>query len=128
MSKNSIKHFKNIIAWQKAREIRNIVYQFIKTLPVSEKYNLTQQMKRAACSVTSNIAEGYGRFHFQENTQFCRQARGSLYELQDHITTCNDLNFINNNFFQELNNKITEAIKILDGYIRFLTKQKDDTN
>ena len=128
MSKNSVKHFKDLIVWQKAREIRNIVYQVINELPVSEKYNLTQQMRRTACSVTSNIAEGYGRFHFQENIQFCRQARGSLYELQDHITTCNDLNFINNNFFQELDSKITEAIKILDGYIRFLTKQKDNNN
>jgi four helix bundle protein len=57
-----------------------------KKLPTEEKYNVISQMRRAALSVTNNIAEGHGRYHFQENIQFLRQSRGSLDELLDDLT------------------------------------------
>jgi four helix bundle protein len=59
-------------------------------LPEAEKYNLTNQIIRSSRSVTANIAEGFGRYHFQENIQFCRQARGSLVETLDHLYCCLD--------------------------------------
>ena len=60
----------------------------VKILPEEEKYNLSSQMRRAAVSITANIAEGYGRYHYQENIQFCRQSRGVLrMELHEINTT-----------------------------------------
>jgi four helix bundle protein len=61
-----------------------------RALPDLEKFDLASQLRRAAISVTANLAEGFGRFGYQENAQLCRQARGSLYEVRDHLTTCVD--------------------------------------
>jgi len=70
------------------------VYSVIRDLPTEEKYDLASQMRRAAISSSANIAEGYGRFHYQENIQFCRISRGSMYETQDHLITCIDNQYI----------------------------------
>jgi len=118
--KGEVRHFTDLVVWQRARMIRNRIYEIAAGLPVVERYNLTPQLTRAACSVTANIAEGYGRYHYKENIQFCRQARGSLYELQDHLIACNDLKYLDDIIFNELFDDIKETIKILDGYIRFL--------
>jgi four helix bundle protein len=85
--------FEDLEVWQKGRALRNGISNLTKTFPEEEKYKLANQMIRASRSVTANISEGYGRFHFQENIQFCRQARGSLFELIDHLTVAlvNDL-------------------------------------
>jgi four helix bundle protein len=90
MVESAIKDFKDLDAWQVARELRNEMYKVARLLPEFEKFALATQIRRAACSVTANIAEGFGRFGYQENAQFCRQARGSVFELRDHLTTCVD--------------------------------------
>lgn len=84
-------------------------------------------MRRASRSVTHNIAEGYGRFHFKENIQFCRISRGSLYELIDQLLTAQDEGYINKVYFEEQKLKIVECITILNGYINYL-KNADKTN
>ena len=66
-----------------AREFRKRVYRIVKVLPRSERYCLDPQMRRAAVSITNNIAEGHGRWHYQENLRFCRMARGSIDEVID---------------------------------------------
>ncbi|PIQ49239.1 MAG: hypothetical protein COW03_05910 [Cytophagales bacterium CG12_big_fil_rev_8_21_14_0_65_40_12] len=81
-----MKSFKDLEAWKKARELRKEISSLSKSFPIEEKYKLSDQIVRAARSVTANIAEGYGRFHYQENIQFCRIARSSLTEVQDHLT------------------------------------------
>jgi four helix bundle protein len=86
---------------------------------------LVNQIKRATRSVTNNIAEGYGRFHFQENIQFCRQARGSLYELIDHLIISYDEKYISEKKYYDLKFKIYNIIKILNGYISYLKRQKE---
>ena len=73
--------FETLDVWRKGRELRIVIRNLTITFPREEKYRLADQMIRASRSVTNNIAEGYGRFHYQENIQYCRQARGSLYEL-----------------------------------------------
>lgn len=83
-------------------------------------------MIRASRSATANIAEGYGRFHYQENIQFCRQSRGSLYELIDHIDVAVECNYINTNYSESLIEEIKTAIKILNGYIRYLKSRKEN--
>jgi hypothetical protein len=72
MEYGRIRHFTDIEAWKLARELRMAVYALAEKLPADERFCLVNQLKRAAVSCTANIAEGYGRFHWQENIQFCR--------------------------------------------------------
>jgi len=94
-------------------------------MPSKERYRLSDQIIRASRSVTANIAEGHGRYHYQENIQFCRQARGSLYELFDHFTVALDEKYITEDSFEKFKSKIFSIIKILNGYIKYLQKQKE---
>ena len=123
----AINHFYDIEAWKLARKMRIAIYKIIKILPDVEKYCLASQLRRSATSVTANIAEGFGRFHFQENIQFCRQSRGSLYETQDHLLTCYDEKYISKDQFDEINDMIVHCAKALNGYIRWLKKQKESS-
>ena len=81
-----VRDFTDLETWQLARELRRDIYQVCKSFPREETFGLTSQIKRAAISVTANIAEGFGRFSYQENIQFSRQSRGSIYEVRDHLT------------------------------------------
>lgn len=101
------------------------IYSVCKTLPKDESYALASQMRRAAISVTANIAEGYGRYSFQENIQFCRQSRASAYELRDHCTTALDAGYISDKAFEELNSLSLSVIKLLNGYIRATRSRKE---
>ena len=82
-------------------------------------------MVRAAHSITNNIVEGYGRYHYQENIQYCRQSRGSLYESIDHLTVRLDDEYIATEEFQILRSDCLKGIQMGNGYIRFLEKQRD---
>ena len=122
MGYGPIKHFTDIEAWKMARKLRIAVYRVIKKLPIEEKYDLASQLRRVAISCTANIAEGYGRFHFQENIQFCRISRGSMYETQDHLITCFDNKYIAREEYESIWDITENAIRVLDGYIRYLKK------
>jgi four helix bundle protein len=124
MGYGPIKHFTDIEAWKLARELKIAVYSIIKKLPVEERYDLASQLRRAATSCTANIAEGYGRFHYQENIQFCRISRGSMYEIQDHLITCLDNDYIAKEEYDSVWELSENAIRVLDGYIRYLRKQQ----
>jgi four helix bundle protein len=97
----------------------------VKKYPKEEKYGLVDDMKRAARSTTHNIAEGFGRFHFQENIQFCRHSRGSLYELIDQLITSKDDAFISHEDYQKGRELISKALALLNGYINYLSRQKE---
>ena len=86
---------------------------------------MTDQIVRASRSVTANMAEGYGRFHYQENIQFCRQARGSLFELVDHLTVAFDEGYIDEEESRAFSERIFEVIRMLNGYIKYLKGRKD---
>lgn len=81
-------------------------------------------MRRAAISITANIAEGYGRYSFQENIQFCRQSRASAYELRDHLTTALDAGYLLPKELAQLNELATSVIRLLNGYIRATQNRK----
>ena len=119
-----IRHFKDIEAWKLARQVRMAIYNIIRSLPNEERFDLASQMRRAAISCTANIAEGYGRFHFRENMQFCRVSRGSMYETQDHLITCHDNGYITQDQYNGIWSLTENAIRVLDGYIRYLKKQE----
>lgn len=72
--------------------------------------------------------KGYGRFHYQENIQFCRKARGSLYELLDHLNIALDEKYINENKYKKFREQIFDIIRMLNGYIRYLKNKKDKGN
>jgi len=125
---NSSKDFVTLDAWKKARAVRIFFYtEIISTLPTEEKYNLGVQIRRASVSVTANISEGYGRFHYQEGIQHYRIARGSLYELKDHLITCRDLQYIDDSPFEKGVDLIEQAKVKLNGFIKFVeAKQKTE--
>ena|SRR3989338_57020 len=103
--------FEDLDVYKMAREFRRKMYKFAKGFPVEEKYNLASQVRRAAVSLTNNIAEGHGRFHYQENIQFLRQSRGSLEELIDDINVCLDENYIDETEFKNIKEEAYEVLK-----------------
>jgi four helix bundle protein len=106
-----------------ARAFRKNIYLACRGFPKQETFELSSQMRRAAVSVTANLAEGYGRFSYQENMQFCRQSRGSVYELRDHLTTALDAVYITQEQYKQYESQATSVIKLINGYIRS-TKQR----
>ncbi|WP_339607038.1 four helix bundle protein [uncultured Roseivirga sp.] len=121
-----MKSFKDLEAWKKGRVLRVDISALTKTFPVEEKFKLVDQMIRASRSVTANLAEGYGRFHYKENIQFCRISRGSLTEIQDHITVAYDEGYINEELAKKYDEQVEECIRIINGYINYLVKSKQE--
>jgi len=118
--------FEDLEVWQRARTLRKGFSELARRLPSDEKFRLTDQILRAARSVTANIAEGYGRFHYQETIQFCRQARGSLFELLDHLTVAFDEKYVSKTEFDEFKTRIFEVVRLLNGYVQYLQRRKGD--
>jgi len=115
---NRVKDFTDLETWRCARNLRRMVYGISAKFPKLESFGLASQMRRAAVSVTANIAEDFGRYPYQENIQFCRQARGSVYELRDHFTTALDAEYVSKEQWAALNDLAVSAIRLLNGYIR----------
>ena len=95
-----------------------------KNFPKSEQYHLKAQVLDSSRSITANIAEGFGRFHYQENIQFCRQSRGSLDETLVHMITAYDEKYIIKDILSELNKDYKVCLKQLNGYIKYLKSAK----
>ena len=119
--------FRDLEVWKQCKEIRESIWNLSRSFPKEEQYRLADQMIRASRSASNCIAEGYGRFHYQENIQFCRQARGSLFELVDHILIAHECNFIDHNKQNDLLTRIKDAIRTLNGYIKYLTNEKNNS-
>ena len=124
---SSLNSFEDLDCWKEAVSLRKRIRIIVKTFPIEEKYKLTDQLIRATRSVTANIAEGFGRFHYQENTQFCRHSRGSLTEIIDHLIVANEEYYINNEELKDLKQHANKCILILNGYINYLQKAKKES-
>ena len=122
--KSDIKSFTDLECWKACRVVRNEFSGIIKKFPPEEKYALADGIRRASRSITENIAEGYGRFHFQENIQFCRHSRGSLFELKDQLITAYDEKYLTQSEVNDTNQLIDKALALLNGYINYLLKAK----
>ena len=125
MTKKSFRSFEDLECWKACTEVRRFVTELIKEFPKDERFALVDDMKRAARSTTHNLAEGFGRFHFQENIQFCRISRGSLYELIDQLITSKDDCFITKEDYEKGRELISKALALLNGYINYLSRQKE---
>jgi four helix bundle protein len=112
--------FEQLDLWKEGRKFRNKISELTQKFPRDEKYILRSQILRSARSVTSNIAEGYGRFHFKENIQFCRTARGSLMETLEHLYVALDENYIQPESFNNLKKDYDRLLRLLNGYISYL--------
>jgi four helix bundle protein len=120
----SLRTFEDLECWKKAAELRRKIFALVKTFPQEEKFRLVDQMIRSSRSATAQIAEGYGRFHYQENIQYCRQARGSVYELLDHLIAANECGYLSGDQLDTYKVAINDCLGLLNGYINYLAKAK----
>lgn len=116
--------FRDLDVWKKGQEIRKYIFDLTKKLPSEENFRLADQMIRASRSITANIAEGYGRYHYQDNIRFCRQARGSLYELFDHFEVALECKYIAEQEYTRINKELKEIMALINGYVKYLSTQK----
>jgi four helix bundle protein len=122
--KREIRTFEDLEVWKASKEMRMEIFELVKSFPNFEVFRLADQMIRSSRSISDNISEGYGRYHFQENIQYCRQARGSAYELLNQIITAEECGYIEANRRDELSSKVITCIKLLNGFIKYLQNAK----
>ena len=120
----SVNSFEDLEVWKIGTEIRKLSMDIVRKLPSEEKFDLGSQLKKASRSISNNIAEGYGRFHYQENIQFCRVSRGSAYETLDHLIIANEEAYITDGELQNARDLIDKFLRVLNGYINYLKKAK----
>lgn len=108
-------HYRKMIVWQKAMDLVDEIYRLMKMLPSEERFALSDQMRRAAISIPSNIAEGYGRQSEKENKQFLSIARGSVFELETQIAIC-----LRQQYFLEV--QAAKALSLCDEIGKMLTR------
>jgi four helix bundle protein len=118
-------NFTDLEVYKECRQLRMLISTLAKKeFPNDEKYKLVDQIIRSSRSITANIAEGYGRYYYKENIQFCRTSRASLSETLEHLITAFDEKYISENQLIELKTKIDTCGRLINGYINFLKKQQ----
>ncbi len=120
-----INSFTDLKAWQEGHKLVIMIYKITKKFPKEEIFALISQMQRAAVSITSNIAEGFGRQTYKEKVQFYYQSQGSLTELKNQILVAKDIGYISKEDFDRLVYQINIAHQLLQGLI---TKTKTFVN
>ena len=121
----SIKNLESLETWRKAQEFALRVYRdIIPFLPAEEKWGLCQQLRRSTTSIPANIAEGHGRYYYQENVRFCYIARGSLEETLSHIYFCHQMKYIPETLFKEMELDGEKLSQMINGYISYLKRNK----
>jgi len=123
-SQKRYRTFEDLEAYQIAREFRKTMYGVNRRLPPFEKFELGSQVRRAAVSLTNNIAEGHGRFHYLEQIKFCLNARGSLEELLDDLNICADESYLPAAEIGPLKEQGWRVHRVLNGYMRWLRERK----
>ncbi|SRR5258706_16081227 len=117
--------YRDLIAWQKATSLALEVYQSTQTFPKDEIYGLTSQMRRAAVSIASNIAEGKGRYSRKEFVQFLYRARGSLLELETQLLIAAELHYLDSVIAKRIEMKTTELGRILNGLTKSIRESSN---
>ncbi len=115
------KHFTEMPVWQRAHEVVLLVYKLTRAFPESEKYGLVSQMRRAAISITSNIAEGFGRHTSRDKVRFYRNARGSCYEVESQAYAARDLDYLNPTSFAKLSRALGDVVFDLNKIMKTLS-------
>ena len=122
-----IREFTDLKAWQEAHSLVIIIYRETKKFPKDELFGLSSQMRRAAVSITSNIAEGFGRHGYREKTQFYYLAHGSLVELKNQIIIARDVGYLNDSMYRTVMTQLATSHQLLQGLIKktksFVTRE-----
>ena len=124
-NEETFRTFEDLEVYKKARDFRKRIYAVARGLPDFEKYELGRQIRRrASVSLTNNIAEGHGRYHYLDEIKFELQARGSLAELVDDLNVCEDEHYLSPADVADLKKQAREVQRLINGYIRFLRNRK----
>jgi four helix bundle protein len=116
-------HYKDLIAWQKAMDLVSVLYDATDDFPKRETYSLTDQMRRAAVSIPSNIAEGQAHFSRREFRHFLRHSCGSLAELETQVLIAQRRNYLTESQTTELLKRTHEVGRILSGLLNSLKER-----
>ncbi len=115
------KHYQDLVVWQRAMEVAKLTYLIVKKLPKEETYSISDQMRRAAVSIPSNIAEGHARNSTREFIHFLSIANGSKAELQTQLMICVQVGYLADTDISELINKLDEVGRMIHALSRALT-------
>lgn len=118
-----IQTFRDLKAWQEAHKLVLEVYQITKTYPADEKFGLVSQSQRAAVSISSNIAEGFGRFSAKDKHHFYSMAKTSLAELQNQFLVARDLKYTDENKFAEMYSQSDTVGALIKGLMRSVSNR-----
>ena len=118
METEKIKSFHDLRVWQEAHLLVVSIYRTTKMFPKEEQFGLTNQIRRAAVSITSNLAEGFGRETIKDRVHFYIMSLGSLNEIQSQLLVARDVGYLNDKSWLELENKIIIVNKMLNGLIK----------
>lgn len=125
----SVSGLEKLDVWCKARDFAvRINKELLPLLPTEENWALSQQIRRSSQSIPANIAEGHGRFYFQDNVRFCYIARGSLEETLSHVVYAYKVGYIPENFYKVLAVDGENLNRLINGYIGFLKRSKQGAN
>jgi len=123
-SGTNYRSFEDLEVYKTGREFRKVMYQIARRLPDFEKFGLASQLRRAAVSLTNNLAEGHGRFHFLDQIKFTLISRGSLEELIDDLNICIDENYLPGHEVEKHKSTGWHLLKLMNGYLRYLRDRK----
>src|SRR3989338_4291068 len=118
LGKKPIRSFTDLDAWKEGHRLVLAIYSVTKNFPKEEQFGLTNQLRRAAVSITSNIAEGFSRNSFLEKVQFYSTALGSTTETQNQLLIARDVNYLSAGKFQEIALQTVKVNKIINGLIK----------
>ncbi|MGZ9223613.1 MAG: four helix bundle protein [Anaerolineales bacterium] len=125
----SISGLEKLDVWCKARDFAvRVNKEILPLLPAEEKWSLNQQLRRSSQSIPANIAEGHGRFYFQDNVRFCYIARGSLEETLSHIVYAHKVGYVSETIYKSIASDGETLNRLINGYIGFLKKSKQGAN
>ena len=118
----SVSKYRELDVWKAARVLARNIYNTTRTYPTDERFGIVSQMRRAAISILSNIAEASGRWSTADQKHFYVIARGSALELEAQLVISEDLQFISSEIAAELNADTVRVAQMLNGLMRFLKK------
>lgn len=129
MEEHSEKGLDSLKVWKRALAFaKDVCLHALPLFPAQEKWSLDVQLRRSVQSIPANIAEGYGRFYYQESVRFCYIARGSLEETYSHLKLAHELGYLPQPDYERYTSEIGELRRMINGYISYLKKSKRGSN
>lgn len=122
-----VESYQELEVWKQTKDLVKHIYELTKSFPKEEQFGLTNQLRRAAVSIPSNIAEGCGRNHFKDSIQLFFIARGSLYEVETQLVIAFDLKYVSPTALEAYMVLIKSCKRLLNGFINYFQKHADNS-